>query len=317
MKQKIIKTALIGIILFGACRKDFIEADLSGKLVSILAPADEDTVSTATPLFWWNEIEGTSNYHLQIVYPDFNAPQVLLYDTLVDVDRFYPTLNPGYTYYWRIRPENSTSHGDWVTRSLTIDSTVSLNAQSVVITFPSANSYATSNSTIAFVWNAVSSATFYRIDITNTTNGSNVTSTTTTLNTFSYTFPEGNYSFSVRAENTSSFTPWSVRIFSVDQTAPVAPQLVAPANGTFYATPPASVNFDWTNAADALTDSLYVSTDSTFATGLQVALLLNASQSSYSWTSAQASTIYYWRVRSSDAAGNRSNYSATYKFTDN
>ncbi len=312
-----IRICFAGLILFAGCRKDFIESDLKDKLVSILAPADDDTVSTTTPLFWWNEIEGTRSYHIQLVYPDFDSPQALLYDTLVEGDRFYPNLDPGYTYHWRIRPENSSSHGDWVTRKLTIDSTVSMNAQSVVITSPSSNGYATSNSTVSFSWNTISGATFYRIDITNTANNANVTSTTTTLNTFSYTFPQGNYSFSVRAENSTSFTPWSSRTFSIDQTAPTPPQLISPAHTTFYATPPPIVNFDWTSATDALTDSLYISTDSTFITGIQTAVLLNSSQSAYAWTGAQAATVYYWRVLSIDAAGNRSNYSSTFKFTDN
>jgi hypothetical protein len=317
MKKNIFKFLILLAIFSGGCRKDFIESDLGGKLVSILAPSDGDTVSTTTPLFWWNEIEGTRSYHIQIVYPDFTSPQMLLYDTLVEEDRFYPNLAPGHTYYWRIRPENSSSQGEWVIRSLTIDSTVSLNAQSLMITSPATNGYATPNSTVSFSWNVITGATVYRIDITNTTSGANVTTSTTTLNTFSYTFPQGNYSFSVRAENATSFTPWSLRTFSIDQTAPTSPQLIAPAHLTFYPSPPATINFDWSSATDALTDSLYISTDSNFVTGIQSALLLNSSQSAYTWTGAQASTIYYWRVRSMDAAGNRSNYSATFKFTDN
>lgn len=308
---------ILAILLVGGCRKDFIETDLAGKSVSILAPADQDTVSTTTPLFWWNLIDGARNYHLQIVYPDFNAPQILLYDTLVDDDRFYPELSAGNTYFWRIRPENGSSNGDWVTRSVTIDSTISLSSQQVTITSPSANGFSTSTNLVSFTWNAISGATFYRIDITNITTASNVVTTTSTLNNYSYTFAQGNYSISVRAENATSITPWSVRTFSVDQTAPTAPVLVAPSNNTIYVSPPATVNLDWTSASDALTDSLYISTDSTFASGIQIAMLLNSSQSSYGWTGAQAATIYFWRVRSQDAAGNRSNYSATYKFTDN
>jgi hypothetical protein len=317
MKNYSAISIFIFIVLFTCCQKDFIETDLDGKLVSILAPSDQDTVSTTTPLFWWNELDGALNYHLQIVYPDFNSPQSLLYDTLVGADRFYPDLNPGHTYYWRIRPENGSSNGDWVIRSLTIDSTVSLSVQAVVITSPSTNGYSTSASTIAFSWNVIPGATFYRIDITNASNGSSVTNASTSVNSFSYTFPQGNYSFNIRAENASSFTSWSVRTFSIDQTAPVAPQLVLPTNGTFYSNPPASVNFDWTNAIDALTDSLSISTDSTFVTGIQVAVLLNSSQSNYTWSNAQGATTYYWRVRSADAAGNRSNYSSIFKFRDN
>jgi hypothetical protein len=318
MKKKFIQTIyLVGVIIFGGCAREFIETDLTGKTLTILSPVDRDTVFTTTPLFWWNKIRGARNYHIQIVYPDFNSPQNLLYDTAVDGDRFYPTLNPGRTYYWRIRPENGSTRGDWATRSVTVDSTISLSAQQVVITSPAVNGYSTSSGTIAFVWNSISGATFYRIDITNATTGNDVTSTTSSLNSFSYTFPQGNYSFSVRAENSTSITSWSTRTFSVDQTAPTTPQLVFPANGIFYSTPPATINFDWTSASDALTDSLYISTDSTFASGIISALLLNSSQSSYAWTGAQVSTIYFWHVRSMDAAGNRSNYSSTFKITDN
>ena len=317
MKKFIRIFCLIGVIIFGGCEREFIETDLTGKTLTILAPTDRDTVSTTTPLFWWNKIRGARNYRIQIVYPDFNSPQTLLYDTAVDADRFYPTLIPGRTYWWRIRPENGSTRGNWATRSVTVDSTISLSAQQVVITFPSANGYASSNGTISFSWNTVSGATFYRINITNTTTGSNVTSTTSSLNNFSYTFAQGNYSFSVRAENSNSITAWSVRTFSIDQTAPTAPQLIFPANNAFYSTPPSTINFDWTSASDAVTDSLYIATDSTFSSGIISALLLNSSQSSYVWTGAQVATIYFWQVRSMDAAGNKSNYSAKFKITDN
>jgi len=150
-----------------------------------------------------------------------------------------------------------------------------------------------------------------------TSTSSSVISTTASVNAFTYTFPQGSYSFSVRAENGTSITAWSVRTFTIDQTAPVPPQLIFPANAAFYSTPPLTLNFDWSSATDALTDSLYISTDSTFASGMQAAVLLNSSQSSYGWTGAQASAVYFWRVSSRDAAGNRSNYSSTFKFTDN
>jgi hypothetical protein len=316
MRSYLIISLSAMIIMFNSCEHEFIETNLSGKILTVIAPSDADTVTTTSPLFWWNVINGARTYHLEIVYPDFASPQILVYDTAVETDRFYPTLSPGRSYEWRIRPENGSSHGDWVTRTVTVDSSISLAAQTLIITSPASNGFATSNNTVAFTWNTINAATFYRIDIINTTTGGNVVSTTTTVNSYSYTFPQGNYSFSVRAENSNSFTAWSVRTFIIDQTAPTAPVLSLPANNTTYLTPPATLNFDWTSASDALTDSLYIATDSTFATGIQSALLLNSSQSSYSWTGAQASTIYFWRVRSADAAGNRSNYSSTFKFTD-
>jgi hypothetical protein len=318
MKRTIV--LLVGLWVFAqltSCRKDFIEKDLTGKIMTILAPADGDTVAITSPLFWWNEIEGARVYHLQLVYPDFNSPQQLLYDTLVEGDRFIPVLNAGNTYYWRVRAENGSSQGDWVVRRVTVDSSTSLANQTVQITSPASNGYVTALNSIGFAWTSLPGATLYRIEIENTSSGSIVLSTTSTVNSLTQTFGQGSYQIKVRAENASSITAWSLRNFSIDQTAPVAPVLVSPANTSFYATAPSSLTFDWTSAADALTDSLYIGTDSTFATGLQAALLLNSSQGNYTWTNVQSNTNYFWRVRSVDAAGNSSNYSSTFKFVVN
>lgn len=308
--------ALSAALLF-SCEHDFIEDDLSGKLVSVIAPADNDTVQSASPLYWWNEIDGARTYRLQIVYPSFTAPQQLLYDTAVAGDRFYPSLVPGYTYHWRIRPENGSSRGDWVTRRLTIDSTVSLANQPVVITLPASNGYSTSSSTVAFSWNNLTSATYYRVEIINTATTAVVVSTTVISSNYQYTLAQGSYELRVRAENATSFSAWSTRTFSVDQTAPVTPVLVAPANNAYFTSVPSTLAFDWTSGSDAVTDSLFIATDSTFATGNILRLALSAAQGGYNWTGALSGTIYFWRVRSVDAAGNRSNYSTVYRFEVN
>lgn len=101
------------------------------------------------------------------------------------------------------------------------------------------------------------------------------------------------------------------------QTAPTVPQLILPATNSFYATPPATLQFDWSNDATAYSDTLWIATDSTFASGVLVQQMLLSSQSNYTWTGAQAGTTYFWRVRSTDVAGNRSNYSFVFRFTVN
>ena len=309
---------LFGVtVLLFSCEHDFIEQDLTDKIVTVIAPADNDTVQIATPLFWWNEIDGARSYRVQIVYPDFYAPQQLLYDTAVTGDRFTPTLQPGLTYEWRIRPENGSSQGDWVTRTLTIDSTVSLNNQSVLITSPAMNGTSTSSSAVSFTWNAVAAADYYRIEIVNSTSGSSVVTTTVTATNYVYTLAQGNFEFKIRAENSSSFTAWSSRLFTVDQTAPTTPLLIAPADNTFYASVPSTLTFDWTSSADSQIDSLFVSTDSTFASTNVLQLALSAAQGGYNWTGALSGTVYFWKVRSTDAAGNNGNYSATYRFDVN
>jgi hypothetical protein len=317
MKAKFFFLCSLIVLSFTSCEHDFIEDDLSGIMVSVIAPADDDTVAISTPLMWWNEINGARSYRIQIVYPDFSSPQQLLYDTAVVGDRFIPSLVPGNTYYWRIRPENGSSEGNWVTRSLTIDSSLGLSNQSVVITTPANNGYETSTNTVLFAWNPITSATFYRIEIVNQSTAATVVATTTTSASYQYYLVQGDYEFRVRGENSSSFTSWSTRTFSVDQTAPSAPVLVAPADDAFYASVPSTLVFSWLNSSDALNDSLFVSTDSTFTSGSIIQLSLPATQSGYNWTGAAAATTYYWRVRSSDGAGNLSTYSSIYRFDVN
>jgi hypothetical protein len=300
-----------------SCEHDFIEDDLTGKTVTILAPADLDTANLLTPLFWWNEISGARSYRLQIVYPNFYSPQQLLYDTAVETDRFIPTLLPGFTYEWRIRPENGSSEGNWVTRTLTIDSSIGLSNQTIVITLPAANGTSSSSSSVSFSWNGITGATLYRVEINNVTTGANAVNSTTTLTNYTTTLAQGSYEFRVRAENSSSITDWSTRTFSIDQTAPAAPSLIFPADDASYSTVPSSVAFDWSSSLDAYVDSLEVSPDSLFSTGVVLRVAVSALQSTYVWNSAQVSTTYFWRIRSIDLAGNRSNYSSVFKFIVN
>ncbi len=314
MKKIFLFFALASLI--GACSPDYIAADLSGKSMSFYAPADRDTVSTTTPLFWWSELNGATTYRLQLVWPSFAAPQQIIYDSAIAGDRFYPVLQAGLTYEWRMRPENGSSEGNWVTRTLTVDSSVSLGVQTIIFLSPTANPYITQNNQTSFTWNTINGATLYRIQVVDNSNNTTIDNVTSTSTTYTNTFAEGNYTLSVRAENQSSLTAWTVKNLTVDQTAPTAPILILPADAQTFASSPGTINFDWTSSSDALTDSLFISTDSTFASS-QVSLLLNASQGSYSWPSVQNTTTYYWRVNSKDAAGNTSNYSVRRRFTVN
>lgn len=317
MKSLTLFITFLGSLLLISCERDFIEDDLTGKLVTILAPSDNDTVAVSNPLFWWNELNGARSYRLQIVYPDFSSPQQLLYDTALETDRFNPVLLPGNTYQWRLRAENGSSQGAWITRTLTIDSSVSLANQTVVITSPASNGTSTAYSSVSFTWNSLNGATLYRTEIINALTGVQLTTSTSTLANYTTTLSQGSYEFRVRAENSSSFTAWSSRTFTVDQVAPSTPVLVFPADNAFYASVPSSIAFDWSNSTDAYTDSLEISTDSTFSTIPVLQIALSAAQSTYTWNAAQASTTYFWRVKSMDLAGNRSNHSSVFKFVVN
>lgn len=315
------KKLIVICLLFtlAACTNDYIVGDLTGKRVTILAPADSSTASTTSPLFWWSEINDATGYRIQIAFPNFSVPQQLVYDTLVSGDRFYPVLSAGRSYAWRIRPENGATTGDWVTRLLRIDSTISLSQQTVVITSPAANA-SLQTSSVTFTWNQLTQADLYRIELRNTATQAILDNSTVTSTAWTKTgLSDGNYQFKIRAENsvTSEVTPYSTRNFTIDQTGPAAPTLTAPSNSTTIFQPTA-VMFNWTSATDAVRDSLFISTDSTFNTATTFGFSSPAPLP-YTWTGAQntGSGYYYWRVRSYDAAGNVGTYSSRFRFRVN
>ncbi|MCA6363625.1 MAG: hypothetical protein IM638_11360 [Bacteroidetes bacterium] len=307
------------IALLAGCTNDYIVGDLSGKRVTILAPADSTSANTTSPLFWWEEINDATGYRIQIVFPNFAAPQQLVYDTLVSGDRFNPVLQAGRSYTWRIRPENGATTGDWVTRQLRIDSTISLSQQTVVVTNPIANASLQSG-TVTFTWNPLTQADLYRIELRNASTQAILDNLTVSTSAWTKTgLTDGSYQFRIRAENstTSEVTPYSTRSFTIDQTGPAAPTLTAPSNSTTIFLP-TQVSFNWTSAADSETDSLFISTDSTFATQTTFGFSTPAPLP-FTWSGAQntGSGYYYWRVRSYDAAGNAGTYSTRFRFRVN
>lgn len=316
MKRGLINRSLAALLLapllfLSACSKDFVEGDLSSKTVTVLAPADNDTVTSSTPLFWWEEINDARHYRLQIAWPSFAAPQQLLYDTAVTGDRFFPSLQAGYTYEWRIRPENGSSSGDYVTRTLTIDSSAGLSNQQIIFTAPSASPYYTNATSVAFAWNSISGASLYRVEVIDSSSGTAVVNTTALSPAFTNVFTPGIYRLQVRAENSSSFSPYASRVFIVDTTAPSASSPQSPANNAGSVS--ATVNFTWiAQSSDRTGDSLLVSTDSTFSAS---ALSVYTTAQSFTGFSASSLTTYYWKLRSRDAAGNWSAYSAVFRFT--
>jgi hypothetical protein len=127
---------------------------------------------------------------------------------------------------------------------------------------------------------------------------------------------EGNYSWGVRAENSFSSSLYEFRNLIIDQTAPQRPNLSSPNQSAETAI---TVTFSWTRPdinGSAISDSLFVSTDSTFVDNHEFEAFTTGTTYSYTFDVNQGSTQkYYWRVLSIDAAGNKSIYSTIRRFT--
>lgn len=295
-------------VLFSSC-DEFLERDLNGQSVSIITPANNTVSSSYTVNFWWNDMKGASSYKLQIVKPDFAAVQQLIVDTSITSNQFSYTLQPG-SYQWRLRAENSASYSDYVIYNLTIDSTLNLANQTLLLNLPVDNSYS-NQLTQSFTWYAMPNASTYVFGIFNQSgvqigNYQNVTAPTTTI---SYTFPsEGIFKWRVFAQNGSSVSPYTERIITVDTTKPTVPVLTyAPFNDTTTAQP---VPLSWNNVEANAQYLVLISSDSTFATYIDT----TTTSLNYNFYNSTLGQYYYWKVRTTDQAGNQGNFSIKKRF---
>ncbi|HNU34433.1 MAG TPA: hypothetical protein PKN75_12675 [Bacteroidia bacterium] len=293
-----------GIIAIISC-KDVFEEDLEGKIVKIISPPDSLRTSQVLQTFWWEEIEESESYRIQIVKGTFNFPLEFVSDSLVYGDKFSKSLLPG-DYQWRIRPENTTSFGSFITRTLFIDSTLDLSNQTVLLVSP-ANNFVTNNSSLTFEWQKLYNATEYRFQLIDIGNGSVIEDEVTTNDTISFSLVEGDYQWQVRAQNNISLSNYSSRLFTIDQTAPATPYNLLPFNNSFINN---GDTLFWSADSSSIGDSIYISTDTLFISPSPLKLYTTNNFYPVNLSSA----AYFWKVKSLDAANNESSFSATQKF---
>ena len=312
MKTKALALTILGMAtLLCYCTRDFVEPNISSKWVYIVAPQNGVTSMSFSPNFKWNAVDGARTYNIQIAYPNFaNASQIILDSNIITTSITWPLI-PGNSYEWRVCGKNTVSSTPYTTYSLQIDNSANLSSQTVTITKPTTNPYNTNVTAQSFVWNAVPTATLYRIHIVNLFNSSTFKDSTVTGTSFGYTLPTGNYTFSVRAENGTSITPYASVTVNVNTSAPTLSTLLSPANGANITGKDTLV---WSRASSTTQDSVFISTDSTFVSVPQIAALSPSPQ--YVYTTGVISKVYYWRLRSGDAFGNWSvGYTVKRKFT--
>lgn len=296
---------IIGLLLlFSAC-EDFIEKDISGDSISILAPPNNLQTSIVTQTFWWNELEGAEEYNIQIVKGTFNFIEQFITDTSVTSNSLTYTLQPG-SFQWRIRGQNNGYFTEYTTYNLFIDSTLDLTNQQVLLLEP-LNNLISNQTDFTFKWTPLYNAEEYRFQLIDSISGSNLVDVTISASEYDYSLTEGSYIWQVRAINSGSITAASKRNLFVDLTAPGTPVLLSPGYD-------AMLNFGandsliWSSGANSVGDSLFISNDSTFV----VSDKYYTNLSFYILT--QQPGTYFWRVKSIDGANNESSFSMYRKF---
>lgn len=303
MRSRNILFFLISVAAALQSCSEFIAKDISKEEMEIMSPANGDTSTAFTQLFWWNEVEGADNYHLQIVSPRFDNIRQLVLDTTITENRFGVTLQPG-IYEWRVRAQNNAGYTEYTVRQLAIDSTLDLNMQTVQPIAP-ANNTVSENPIQTFSWYDMPYAESYTFQVLTQSNSSIYINSNITTPYTTYTFPAyGIYKWRVWAQNGSSMSRYSERTITINLPASSPAQ---PANNDTVSSP---VTLSWVSPPEITADSLFIYSDASLTVAVHKSLQTGTS---YSFAGTVGNE-YFWRLRSRDAAGNYSSYSNVQRF---
>ncbi len=308
-KQISVILLLLLSVFFSGC-SDLIEKDITKKEISINSPQDGAQSVIYNQLFWWNKVDGATQYSIQIAQPSFDSLVSIIVDTIVTSDKFYKTLSPG-KYQWRIRAENGAYKSSYQTYSLTMNVS-SLDLQTVTLTAPANNVYQ-NKATFNFGWDVIPGASKYIIEIDTVSQNfvSPVKIDTTTDITYSYTFlKEGDYKWRVMGKDDAGHkTSWSAIFYTgYYTTAPVAPIVSAPIASATYS-PPTSVSFSWSPVAKASTYTLHLYRNPPFNDTIAYSTetyVVTSTTKAISFSAVTTSADIYWAVSCTDKAGNQS-----------
>lgn len=133
MNIKHIIPNLIIILIVSSCSLIF-EEDISDSRVVVLTPVDGLITEDQNLKFWWEHVDYSVDYNLQIVSGDFSSPIELILDSLIAENKFNTNVGPG-DYEWRIRALNYNSTTVYTTGKLTVQDTTTNAAFSEVLHF--------------------------------------------------------------------------------------------------------------------------------------------------------------------------------------
>lgn len=121
MKNKRLFLLLFMLLtLFAVSCKELTEPLLNKEIVTLLAPVDKVVSADSVQIFYWNYLQDSAKYELQVVSPKFDSIVRLVIDTVVSSNQFPLSLKKG-DYEWRVRAVNYSSSSQYSTKwSLTI-----------------------------------------------------------------------------------------------------------------------------------------------------------------------------------------------------
>src|SRR5688572_24966757 len=92
----------IGVLLvplIAVCCDDVLEKNIEDDTINLRAPQDATNVTPGTVQLWWDELDGATQYNVQIVTPDQSSPDRLVKDTVITTNKLNMKFKEG-VYEW-------------------------------------------------------------------------------------------------------------------------------------------------------------------------------------------------------------------------
>lgn len=300
---------IIPILLWGC--DDFIAKNITEETPVIILPVQNDTISYNPIHFKWEEVEGATQYRVEIVSPNFSNIENFPIDSIVNSTQLFVGLDSNY-YEVRITALNAgyTSQKS-EPRAFFVGSSQGSSTTGVTLNAPLNNAYLNGSFQGNFSWYGLSDAVNYTFELHESNSFSGplkhiqdqlVTNSITSNN--GSDLNEGVYCWGVKAYRTGGVeTNFTKRIFYIDKTNPGSASPLTPATGT--TSNAGSITFTWNQSADIGTVQSPIISILEIATDMNFNNMLTPQTSS---TNSKAVTLasgsYYWRVRLIDEAGN-------------
>lgn len=308
-----------GLFLTGTGCDDIMEVpDISEEEVVLTAPAEGVTVRGNAVTFTWEPVEDAEAYVLQVATPDFpNASQVVI-DRTIQKDTLGNPLPTTFSkemlpnsYAWRVKAVNSGYETPFTTHHFVLTESDDFSGNTVILNAPDDN-FVTNQAEVTLSWGAIAEATGYRLQVL-TGEGGTIQEEEITETALEVTFPEGSFTWQVRAEKETESTLYSSRELLVDLTPPNTPELTAPADER--TTTDTEITFTWSRTAVTGSpeyDIIYIYSDDSLQN-----LVDEEEVTDKTFTKTLEKGTYYWNVKGFDRAGNEGEISETYSFTIN
>ncbi len=278
----------------------------------LVSPSDNATNESLNPTLSWNAVTGADSYKVQ-VSEDAGFATFIIDQSGVTVTTLNITgLSNNTQYYWRVLATNSAGDSNW--SEVFNFTTLPTIAGVPVLTSPSDNS-TNQSLTPTLSWNAVTGADSYKVQVSDDAGFATfiideVGVTETTLNVTGLS-NDLQYYWRVLATNSAGDSNWSAQFnFTTLPTIAGAPVLVSPSNNSTNQSLTPTLSWNAVIGADSY--KVQLSDDPGFAT-----FIIDQSgviETTLNVTGLSNETQYYWRVLSTNSAGD-SEWSIPFNFT--